>query len=524
MGPAIPASQRGGSGGQSSEHHVENDTSAPVSWQVRHNTALTVAAACVAPIFYLLYVNHYAVNSFYFDDSSTFVAMNAALHGHLPLGQLWLQYTEGRQFLSNSVFVLFALFDRANVRSILFFSAAAFIASYIVVLALFRQYLRTRLTPLPVLTIGLVWFSLADVGNSLFAYQLSCYLMVLSAVVMLFALVVPSSHRTLWFAVAVLAAIAASVSFLNGFIAWPLGVICILWCQPRTRRSVCEISVWIISMLVTATVYFSGYQASGCAPIPGAAIPNCTVGNAVAHPLKLVQVFLALIGGVFPGGYLSGRVHSVARFEVVGAVLLAGAVFVIIQSWRYRSSRERVPLPMLMVCFSLLWDAMITLGRAGYGVTFIVGVNRYVMPNLILLTAIVMYAWTHIPPLRLPSAGNVRLTYLPWLTLFFLALFVVIQVSDSTSFGLSNGRDAYDLFTTDARLWVNLDRVPAQDRSCEINLVLDTNLFTGGPPWEPAKDHLGEFGPSSYHHYRELGPPPLSPKCTRVPSRGSSRQ
>jgi hypothetical protein len=498
----------------SSVHEVDNVVIPQTSWLVRHNTVLTIGAACVAPIIYLIYVNHFAVNSFLFDDGTTFAAMNAALHGHLPLAQLWRQYTEGRQFLSNTIFVGFALIDRADVRSLLFVSAAVFIATYVLLLALFRQYLRTRLTPLPVLIIGLVWFSLADVGNSLFAYQLSLYLVVLSVIVMLFALLVPDTHRTLWFAVAVLAAIAASVSFIDGFLAWPLGVICILWRQSAKRRSQAEISIWVISMLCTGALYFSGYQASGCSPVA-----NCSIRESLAHPVTMGRIFLTLLGGVLPSGhfapngYFGPEVHSGTRFEVVGAVLLAVAIYIIIQSWRNRSSRERLPLPMLLICLSLLWDALTTLGRTGFGVDYIIGLNRYIMPNLILLTAILMYAWAHRPPLRLSAGNRAALARLTSLPIVLLAFFVIIQVSVSTSFGMSNGRAVQAMFTDQARLWVNLNRVPARDRSCEVNLVIDQGLFTGGPPPQPAEDGLGEFAPNSYHYYRNLGPPPLSPSC-----------
>ena len=101
------------------------------------------------------------------------------------------------------------------------------------------------------------------------------------------------------------------------------------------------------------------------------------------------------------------------------------------------------------------------------------------------------------------------------MTLSALALFLVIQIAESSEFGLVNGAAAHRMFTLEARLWVNLDRVPIADRSCEVDRILDTGLFVGGPSPIPAEDHLGEFGPSTYAYYRAMGPPPLAPSCVK---------
>ena len=501
---------------------VDDGTVPGASWAIRHNTVLTVATACVAPILYVLYVNHYAVNTFFFDNYPPIRLIAAAFRGNLRASQVWTQYAEGRQPILNLFFIFFGYVNRADVRSILLFSAAVFIASYVVVLALFRHYLQESLTPIPVLLVSVVWLSLGDVQNSLFAYQLSLYFLVLSVVVMLFALTVPGSRRALWLAVAVLAAVGASLSFINGFVAWPLGAICILWCQPWTRHAAGEIGIWLVSMLVTGAIYFHGYHGSdtGCA-----SGRSCAVRDSLGHPVLTARVFLALIGGVIPargvfprmsnGSYETTLVHSSLRFELVGAVLLAAAIFILVQSWRQRSARERMPLPMLMICFALFWDAMIALGRASLGLPFVISINRYIMPNLILLTGIVMYAWAHRPRPRRDVAN--RRPSLAWFTLLVLLCFLAVQVTASTSFALASGRTVHKMFVEQARLWVNLDRVPVRARACEVNLVLNFELFTGNPPPQAQRNKLGQFRPDSYRHFRKLGPPPLSPRCTRNP-------
>ena len=130
-------------------------------------TVITLAAACVAPILYLIFVDRYASNSFFGDDWSAAPLIHSALSGHLTMGLLWSQYHESRLFWQRIIDVLFGNMNRFDLRSVIFVSAAVLIAAYAVLLALFHRYLGSRLTPIPVLVIGAIWFSLADVENAL---------------------------------------------------------------------------------------------------------------------------------------------------------------------------------------------------------------------------------------------------------------------------------------------------------------------------------------------------------------------
>jgi hypothetical protein len=489
-----------------------------VSWVTGHNTVLTIAAASVAPILYLVFVDRYATNSFYGDDWSVAPLIHSALSGHLTLGELWAQYNESRLFWQRIIDVIFGSIDRFDLRSVIFFSAAVFIASYALLLALFREYVGNRLTPIPVLVIGVTWFSLADVENALWAAQVGWYLTVFFLLVMLFALKVPHNRRTLWFAVAVIAALAASLSTIQGFFCWPLGAICIIWPGPWVRRVAQETAIWVGATIVSLALYFPGYDVNNNGCFRAAA---CSPRVAIHHPLTALKFFFALLGNIIPGGISFGgddhAVHSLARFEVVGIALFATAIFIFVQSWRFRASKERFPLPLLLIGFSLLWDVTVTLGRSAGGATVAVTTDRYVMANLILLTGIVMYAWARIPPRRLPATDGAWKIRTAWLALLALALFLVVQVTGATGFGLTNARTVSMSLTEEARLIVNEDRVPSQNRYCETYVE-----FGYQAAWSASKmriaaaEQLGEFRPTSYRYFRELGPPPLFPLCSRT--------
>ena len=491
-------------GGLPVHQHVDGNAKRTIPrLAARYNTVLTIAAASIAPILYLVFIDHYAVNSLNDDDWSVVPLVHAALHGQLALSQLWQQYYESRLVLGDLIEILFGFTNKLDERAILFFGATVFIASYVCLLALVRKYLPTRLTPLPVLVVGVVWFSVADVANALYAFQVTWYLTVFFFVAMLCTLLLPKRRRPLWLVAAVLLAVAASLSTVQGFICWPLGAICILW-PSCSRRGRTEITIWLAATVATTAAYLPGYrfnQGNTCYD------PTlCTTSYELHHPLTVLAFFFALIGNVIPGATettVAPTVAEPARFVVVGVVLFAASVFILVQSWRHRASAEPLPLPALLIVFGLLFDLTIATGRSGAGVAAAVSFNRYVMANLILLTGVVIYALA-----RVPTASGHRAVSHSWrvygtyLALIALALFVVIQVSESTRFGLTNGRSTSTVRINEARYFVNAKP------SCQRfeTLFLQEPMTTLR---DAAEDHLGEFEPTSHRYYRGLGAPPL---------------
>ncbi len=482
------------------------------SWLARHNMPLTIAAGLLAPILYLLYVNHYAVNALQGDDWNMVPGgVHQALHGHISLSQLWGQYGESRILLVRAVIILFAFLDRFNTRSTIFFNATVYITSYLILLALCRAYLAPfgkRLTPIPVLILGLVWFSLADVQSILWDFPMINYLLLLGFLVMVFALQVPKRRRMLWFSIGVLAAIMASMSFVSGFIVWPLGAICILQSRPRQRQATIEIAVWIAAAIVTFVVYFLGFNwHATCIQSLG-----CTPNAAISHPLSGLHFFVVLIGNIVPGGFFGAPFppHSYARYDAAGLALCMVSLYIFVQSWRERESRERFPLPLLLIGFSLLMNAVVAFGRTGEGLFSAVNSNRYEFPNLVLLAGIVLYSWAHMPSYRPSLAVHRGWARIAWLPIVVLAVFLGIQVVVATEFGLNNGRLERAWLVEGARLAVNLNEVPVHEQLCER-----ASYFIPSPAIirEAAEDKLGEFGPNLHRYYRQLGPPPLSVSC-----------
>jgi hypothetical protein len=490
----------------SQRFHPDADVSRSTSSVVRRVATPANAVACVPPILYLVYINHFSVNALYGDDWNMVPIMDAALHGQLSFNQFWGQYSDARIPVAKVIFVLFAFGNRFDTRSVILLSAVLLVAAYAMLLMLFRRYLGRRLTPIPVLIIGLVWFSLASVQTALWAFLLTWYLVVFFFLAVLVALVVPKRHRNLWFGVALLAAILASFSFLQGLIVWPVAAICIVWCQPWSRRVSVEFGTWIGAMVVTSAVYFSGYSVAMAGCLSG---NGCRRGVAFSHPLRAFRYVILMIGNVIPGGYLGSSVKDLVRFEVIGAALLIVAALIIVQSWRCRRSAEHLPIPLFLIVFALLFDVTIAIGRTGAGPRDAIVSNRYVMPNIILLTGIVIYALARIPPLRLPAPDGGKRVYATWLALLALAVVVGVQVVVATGFGLNNARLNRKDLVSGVHLVVHLDRVPPSDRRDE----LERHSISGSEVCLASKDYLGEFGSAAYS--RDRSRPPIELRsCT----------
>ncbi len=119
---------------------------------------------------YLLFVIHYSIDAIYWDEWGDVPIIHAALHSQLTFRALWTQHNENRMLLPNLVVIASALVHSYNSKAIILLGALIFVASYIVFLAVVRIYLRRPLTAMHVLSLGIVWFSLEDTENSLWAF------------------------------------------------------------------------------------------------------------------------------------------------------------------------------------------------------------------------------------------------------------------------------------------------------------------------------------------------------------------
>jgi hypothetical protein len=503
------------------------EASAHVS--TKYRAVPSVVAALIVPALFLAYIARYAVNVPVADEWLRIPLLDQSLHGHLTFGGLWAQYNETRIFLGNVIFVVFGFLDRFDVRALAFFNAAVFIVTYWLFLMVFRTYLGRRPGPLSVLVIGVVWFSLADSENPLFGFQVPWYLVVFFFVAMTYLLLVPNNHRNLVFFLGILAAIAASNAIIQGFVLWPVGLICLLWIRPWVRRTYFECGVWIAAAAVTAGVYSIGFNFHNQSCGPG----GCTANFAFQHPAATFRFVLILVGNSFvPNRTQAGQIVFSTHFgdrELFGGLILFAAALVVALSLLERRTKRRLPLPVLLITFGVLYDVTVAMGRAYFEPGALV--NRYVMPNLLILLGIVVYALAHIPswtPINwrtIKTPINWRtikrrgaLRYVTqWAAVVTVGILLIIQSVIATRVGIETGRATEQAASYNAQVIANFDRIPRSLQGCELNLVVylggydaPTALKMGLPLLAKARaDELSVFQPAGYRALRRKGLPPL---------------
>ena len=94
---------------------------------------------------------------------------------------------------------------------------------------------------------------------------------------------------------------------------------------------------------------------------------------------------------------------------------------------------------------------------------------------------------------------------------------MVVQVTEATRFGVTNGRTTRTGRIVEAQFLVNA----SSDRTCE---TLEASIW-GTPETtlvDAKEDHLGEFSPSLYRHYQALGPPTVNALLDAICFAGAS--
>jgi hypothetical protein len=454
---------------------------------------------------YLAYVAYHAVDVPYFDDWFRIPLIHAARHGHLTLGALWAQYNETRIFLGNVVFVAFGVLFHDDLRSLMIFNALIYVATFWAFLLLLRAYLRRMPDVLAVLSCGVVWFSLAQVENSIWAFQVHWVLVPLSFILMSYALVVPGRRRNLMVAVGIVAAVAGSTAMVDGFILWPLGLLCILWMRHWDRRTAVESAVWIGAAALTAGLYSIGFDFKTKACGPG----GCSASVALHAPALTTRFFFTLEGNVFPS-------LKMGHQELYGVLIFAAAVFVVVRSALERRRTIRPPIPILLIGFGLFWDTMIAIGRSFWGVNEALG-TRFVLPNLMVLLGIVVFGLAHVPERHTMRTRSMTGQRLVWLGLVAIAAVLVVQLVASTTFGLSNSAARAAGARSNARIFANFDKIPPGRWACELSQVMyygfypPSQALAQGLPLlrEARQDQLSLFQPGELRQLRAKGLPPI---------------
>ena len=154
---------------------------------------------------------------------------------------------------------------------------------------------------------------------------------------------------------AIAAAVIGSFSSLQGLLIWPTGLVLLYY----RRRSLPYVGVWIAAAGASAMLYFHNYDFSVS---PGSDFAR-------HHPLATIKFFLFAIGDVVGKPVSLGSTDPNDTYVVVfGLVIVALAIGTVVIIGLRRDVESSSPVGIALICYGLLFAALITQGRSSLGI------------------------------------------------------------------------------------------------------------------------------------------------------------
>jgi hypothetical protein len=330
-----------------------------------HAFAITAAIGFALPIVaYFWFLHKYSLNVIFRDQWDDVGLISHSYNGTLGLGTLWAPHNENRIFFPNLIVLLLSRSTHFNIVSEEYLSGVMLVVA--TGLIIFSHKRRSPSTPwLAYCPIAILMFSFVQYSNTLWGFQLCWYLVLLSLAVAIVLLDRPA-FTWLVFTGATAAAILGSFSLLQGLLIWPAG-----WVLLHSRRRPKKfVLVWLGCAVATGIVYFSGQPVSTTDPY-----------LAIQHPVAALNFFLSAIGDVV-GANLGNQGNAVVL--IFGILIFIVAIYVLVFFGFRRDESSGTPIGVALICFGLLFAALITEGRISFGLEG-AGVSRYTTFDLLIL-------------------------------------------------------------------------------------------------------------------------------------------
>lgn len=367
-------------------------------------------------VLYLWFTLHFGVNVPFQDTwNGTLPLLLAFTHGHLTLSGLWAAHNENRELLPNLLLVL--LDSATHMNEVFDMVVGAVLLTAATGITCWLAHRTLRLPVLWLIPVPWILLGLAQVENTLWAYQLAWMLIIFLSSAVLAIIEIGGSRRSL-FLLAALLAVAASFSSLQGLLLWPVGLVYGLSCGWGRLRA----WSWVGLGLASGVVY--AWNIGPVYPTPHPAFM-------ILHPLESIRFYLILVGSIFV------EHHTIFAGLLLGLVLYLAVLF----ATRRRAEWGRLRLPLALVLTALLFDVIVTEGRVQFGLIG-AGPSRYTSYNLILLSGVYLAALVAAGPPTLAGAWEAldQRSALKAAPLALGSLLVVAQVGWGVPSGLYQGQ------------------------------------------------------------------------------------
>lgn len=429
---------------------------------------LTALGFVVPVASYFWFLARFSVNAMIGDQWFEVPIVKASYVHFFPLHAMWAQENENRILFQNVVTILLAHFAHYNIQVEEWLGAVMLVLATVCILWAHKR--RSPSTPwLYYCPVVILAFSFVQEGNTLWGFQVGWWLVLLALAGAIFFLDrVTLTWVTLLCALA--AAVVGSFSSLQGLLIWPTGLVLLYF----RRRSWPHIGTWIAVALASTVLYFYNFNF--------AVTPDRHYAS--QHPLVALKFFFLAVGDVV-GKPITNGTQSIEETMVMlfGIIIVVLAITTVVICGVRPDQRSSSPLGVALICYGLMFAAMITQGRIEFGYTA-AGFTRYTTYDLLILVGIYLaligrYSQPvdEISPAATdrPSNSDWRRVALPW-TMAIVLIAILVQIPLGLYNGIQYARSDYRADVQAAKVLSNINK----SSDSELKLYLD--LFAS-PSW-----------------------------------------
>lgn len=307
------------------------------------------AVALFPPLCILYLITRYGVDVPFWDQWEFVPLLEKFRTGALSFHDLWAQHNEHRILFPRLIMLGLASATGWDIRYELYANFVIAGLAFIFLNLLFRKEVGGRCAPWFAVLSAFLVFSPVQQENWTWGWQIQIFLGVLGAVVAVWSV---SCYPGQWkgLIAAIGAAIAASYSFNNGLLTWPVVGILLL-AQGRWKAR--HIGLWTAAFIVSVFLYYHGYTKPELHP---------SLLYPLNHPYDYIKYVFAYLGSPL-------AFNKTGNAIAIGVLLTSVLCFASVQSWRSgREGFQRI-LPWLALALYSFASAVVTgVGRLGFGV------------------------------------------------------------------------------------------------------------------------------------------------------------
>jgi len=303
-------------------------------------------------IFLFVLISKYMVDVPFWDQWCLVPLLDKFFSRNLKFFDLWKQHNEHRLVFPKIIMLLLARFSRWNIfyeLMIILFLAIGVFLIHIYLIKRTEIKLKTFSGVCLAPFVSLMTFSLVQWENWLWGWQIQIFLNIFASLVCI-TILTDNNINLYKFVIALFMMIIAALSFANGFILWPLGLI-VIFKLFKKNRNIYSI-IWFLIGLICFILYIYNYQKP---------INHPSVFYLFKKPVDYLLYILLYLGNPL---VLFNQQYALVFGEI------AIIIFIIIIPLIFISSRieiKNVYSHLLIAFYSIFSGMVIGIGRAGFG-------------------------------------------------------------------------------------------------------------------------------------------------------------